>query len=115
MILKVMPVKGDKALYLMKSEKRKGDRYPRKETVEFFGYLSELEARAFRNGPQLDLFAGTAESPETFAEDDALEQPDARDCFVSSVADVDVDELTPRQALALIYELRQKAKDLEEN
>ncbi len=78
-------------------------------------YLSELEARAFRNGPQLDLFAGTAESPETFAEDDALEQPDARDCFVSSVADVDVDELTPRQALALIYELRQKAKDLEEN
>lgn len=43
MILKVVPTKGDKALYLMKSVKRKGDRYPRKETVEFFGYLSELE------------------------------------------------------------------------
>ena len=43
MILKVVPVNGDKALYLMKSVKRKGDKYPRKETVEFFGYLSELE------------------------------------------------------------------------
>ena len=44
MILKSFPVKGgDAALYLMKSVKHKGDKYPKKEAVEFFGYLSNLK------------------------------------------------------------------------
>ena len=43
MILKTFPAKGDVALYLMKSVKNKGDKYPKKEKVEFFGYLSELQ------------------------------------------------------------------------
>ena len=44
MILKSFPVKGgDAALYLMKSVKHKEDKYPKKEAVEFFGYLSDLK------------------------------------------------------------------------
>ena len=77
-------------------------------------YLSELEARALRSGPQLDLFAAADEPAQTFAEADVAEEPDAKDAFVSSIANIDVDELSARQALALIYELSQKAKDLEE-
>ena len=32
--------------------------------------------------------------------------------MISEIADIDADALTPREALALVYELQQKAKSI---
>ena len=82
------------------------------------GYLSELENRALRSGPQLDLFAAGG-SGELFAAPTAAEpivdvdpKAEEKTQMISEIADIDADALTPREALALVYELQQKAKTI---
>jgi DNA mismatch repair protein MutS len=67
--------------------------------------LAQLEARAAGNEPQLDLFAkadGAAPQAEV-----AIEP--ATDELRDRLAAVDVDALSPREALALLYELKRLA------
>lgn len=68
--------------------------------------LQELEARSHTN-EQLDLFASnlvlTASTPAT-------EEPSASVALCEELEQLDVDQLTPRQALDLLYELKDKAK-----
>lgn len=83
--------------------------------------LAELEARAQQTvGPQLDLFAsGTAAAdlqalalePATAEEVDDLETTATRE-LVQEIRDIHVDDLTPRQALEMIYALNEKAKGI---
>ena len=66
--------------------------------------LKELEERAQAN-EQLDLFSdlpAIAEVPEIEAS--------LSDVLCEEISEIDVDALTPRQALELIYELKDKAK-----
>jgi hypothetical protein len=44
-------------------------------------------------------------------------EPDAHESvqFAEDISDIDVDQLTPRQALDLLYELRDRAKSITEN
>ena len=80
--------------------------------------MSELENRALRSGPQLDLFAAGG-SGELFAAPTAAEpivdvdpKAEEKTQMISESADIDADALTPREALALVYELQQKAKTI---
>ena len=79
------------------------------------GILAELEARsehAASNGPQLDLFAsGTATN--IAAEEPKTAVPSEVRDFLDEIKDVKVDDLTPRQALALIYEICEKAQTID--
>jgi DNA mismatch repair protein MutS len=65
--------------------------------------LAQLEERAAGNQPQLDLFAGGdgAAAPEA----EVSIEP-AADELRGKLAVVDVDALSPREALALLYELK---------
>ena len=67
--------------------------------------LNELESRSHVN-EQLDLFADNhVELPDE-------ETPDstALTTFCESISQTDVDQLSPRQALDLLYELKEEAK-----
>ncbi len=68
--------------------------------------LQELEERSHTN-EQLDLFANntvlTASTPE-------MEEPSASVVLCEELEQLDVDQLTPRQALDLLYGLKDKAK-----
>ncbi len=82
------------------------------------GYLSELETRALRNGPQLDLFAAGDLIAETLGPEPGKDEPlsdemQALKDFAGTVAAIDADALSPRQALEVLYELKQKALALE--
>jgi DNA mismatch repair protein MutS len=66
--------------------------------------LAELEERAARARPQLDLFTATAP--------DRAPAPDrAHDALRERLAALDLDALAPREALALLYELKELARD----
>ena len=67
--------------------------------------LNELESRS-RVNEQLDLFADNhIELP-----DEAPPDSSALTAFCESVSQTDVDQLSPRQALELLYELKEEAK-----
>jgi DNA mismatch repair protein MutS len=66
--------------------------------------LVQLEERAAGTRPQLDLFTATAPSP-------APVEDSAHDPLRERLAALDLDALTPRQALALLYELKDLARD----
>lgn len=68
--------------------------------------LQELEARSHTN-EQLDLFAS---NPVLTASTPATEEPSASVALCEELEQLDVDQLTPRQALDLLYELKDKAK-----
>ena len=76
--------------------------------------LRELEKRAEENGPEPDLFSSPAASlPEPEIElEEECESPEVEKAL--SIRDdllaIDPDTLTPREALASLYELIQKAK-----
>lgn len=76
--------------------------------------LRELEKRAEENGPEPDLFSSPAASlPEPEIElEEERESPEVEKAL--SIRDdllaIDPDTLTPREALASLYELIQKAK-----
>ncbi|WP_440271285.1 hypothetical protein, partial [Duodenibacillus massiliensis] len=65
-------------------------------------------------GPQLDLFAAATEGADT--EEDFTEEMPAVDpavtAFVDEVAAIDIDSLSPRDAMNKLYELTEKAKSL---
>jgi DNA mismatch repair protein MutS len=65
--------------------------------------LAQLEERAAGSQPQLDLFSGGDGSVEPAA--DVTVEP-AGDELRDRLAAVDVDALSPREALALLYELK---------
>jgi DNA mismatch repair protein MutS len=64
--------------------------------------LARLEQRAAANQPQLDLFAA---AEGTAAEAEVSIEP-AADELREKLAATDVDSLSPRDALALLYELQ---------
>jgi DNA mismatch repair protein MutS len=68
--------------------------------------LAQLEERAAGSQPQLDLFAGGDGAAEPAA--DVTIEP-AADELRDRLAAVDVDALSPREALALLYELKRLA------
>ena len=77
--------------------------------------LKKLEERAKEDtGPQLDLFAAATEGADT--EEDFTEEMPAVDpavtAFVDEVAAIDIDSLSPRDAMNKLYELTEKAKSL---
>ena len=69
--------------------------------------LQELEARAQTN-EQLDLFSDlpTLESQESHQE------PSALDVLCEELAHLDIDCLTPRQAMDLLYDLKERANSV---
>jgi len=66
--------------------------------------LTQLEQRAAGVQPQLDLFAGGAGALGTDEPSPVLEPP--ADELREKLAAIDIDSLSPRQALALLYELK---------
>ncbi|GMV58095.1 MAG: hypothetical protein AMXMBFR72_12060 [Betaproteobacteria bacterium] len=66
--------------------------------------LVQLEERAAGTRPQLDLFTATAPNPAP------VEDP-AHDPLRERLAALDLDALAPRDALALLYELKDLARD----
>jgi DNA mismatch repair protein MutS len=66
--------------------------------------LVQLEERAAGTRPQLDLFTATAPNPAP------VEDP-AHDPLRDRLAALDLDALAPRDALALLYELKDLARD----
>jgi DNA mismatch repair protein MutS len=74
--------------------------------------LKELEDRSrAQEAQQLDLFGDNHVEMPDEAEPDAHESVQ----FAEDISDIDVDQLTPRQALDLLYELRDRAKSITEN
>ncbi len=64
------------------------------------GHLALLEKRQRADTPQLGLFDQVEVLPS------AIEAPAAPDSVRERVAEIDPDVLTPREALALLYELK---------
>jgi DNA mismatch repair protein MutS len=64
--------------------------------------LARMEERAAGQQPQLDLFAGDAGA----AAEAVVEIEPAADAVREKLAAVDIDALSPREALALLYELK---------
>ncbi len=72
-------------------------------------YLKTLENRAIETKEQPDLFASLNE-PEKEDVPDTSEATQKLKNFVAAASEIDVDSLTPRDAMNLIYELREGAK-----
>ena len=72
--------------------------------------LNELQERSQVN-EQLDLFAdNNVEMP-----DEKAPEPDRTQALCEEIDALDVDQLTPRQALDLLYELKDKAQTILNN
>ena len=68
--------------------------------------MTEIEARSVVSDSQLDLFAIDAPSPLPAEESESAK---AARHFAEEVSMLDVDDLSPRDALALLYTLKEKA------
>ncbi len=81
-------------------------------------YLKTLENRAIETKEQPDLFA-SLNVVEKDEEPEASEEMQKLKSFVEATSEIDVDALTPREAMNLIYELREGAakalKDAQKN
>jgi DNA mismatch repair protein MutS len=66
--------------------------------------LAQLEERAAGSQPQLDLFASGEGAPAASGAEPAVEPPP--DELRERLAAIDADALSPREALALLYELK---------
>lgn len=71
--------------------------------------LQKLEDRAVAQGPQLDLFAnaGYCEAADEPLREEPMSEEAAE--LIGSLRDLDVDSLSPRDALRLLYEIKGKA------
>jgi DNA mismatch repair protein MutS len=67
-------------------------------------HLASLEAQSLQSTPQFDLFAAGSMSTNTLADDVQTVQSSAVD---EAVADINPDALTPREALDLLYRLKE--------
>lgn len=68
--------------------------------------MAEIEARSVVSDSQLDLFA--VDAPDPLPAEESASAKAAR-LFAEEVSMLDVDDLTPRDALALLYTLKEKA------
>ena len=68
--------------------------------------MAEIEARSAVSDSQLDLFA--VDAPDPLPAEESASAKAAR-LFAEEVSMLDVDDLTPRNALALLYTLKEKA------
>lgn len=78
--------------------------------------LTQLENRAVANGPQADLFADLAPAKEETAAPATPEVPHENEKtakLIENLKELDVDALSPRQALDLLYTIQRQAKDTE--
>ena len=71
-------------------------------------YLSRLDKFNAGGGPQADLFAPIGVAPETATEPGAGAPANTQDAdaLAAQLASLDPDTMTPRDALAALYELR---------
>ncbi len=74
-------------------------------------YLKKLEDRAVETKGQPDLFAGIPAAATEEVEEKEVTSEKVLS-FLKEVSEVDVDKLTPREALNLIYEMRDAAKNV---
>ncbi len=72
-------------------------------------YLKTLENRAIETKDQPDLFTSLNEA-EDAQETEPSEEAKKLKAYVEATSEIDVDALTPREAMNLIYELREAAK-----
>ena len=72
-------------------------------------YLKTLENRAIETKDQPDLFTSLNEA-EVERETEPSEEAKKLKDYVEATSEIDVDALTPREAMNLIYELREAAK-----
>ena len=73
-------------------------------------HLARLESQALDATPQRDLFAQVCEEPAgEEAAAPVLDAPAASNELLDALADIDPDALTPREALARLYELKRLA------
>lgn len=68
--------------------------------------MAEIEARSAASDAQLDLFSIDVPAPAAVEESPAAT---AATGFVEEISTLDVDDLTPREALARLYALKEKA------
>ena len=81
---------------------------PRSVVAQARRKLAELEQQSFVNGPQQDLFASVGPSPATLAEAAAAGADDRLGAHpaLQRLAGLDPDELSPREALQVLFDLR---------
>ncbi|HBF49365.1 MAG TPA: DNA mismatch repair protein MutS, partial [Massilia sp.] len=73
-------------------------------------HLARLESQALDATPQRDLFAQVCEEPALEEADAPVpDAPAASSELLDALADIDPDALTPREALARLYELKRLA------
>lgn len=78
--------------------------------------LAQLETRAVANGPQADLFAGLGmQDCHPREEEPAVKEESPAQKLIKNIASLDVDALSPRQALELLYTIHQQAKENEKS
>lgn len=70
--------------------------------------MQQIEARSAVSDSQLDLFAVDAAAPAVPEEENPAEK--AATAFAQEVLALDVDDLSPRQALSMLYALKEKAE-----
>ncbi|MFZ6742552.1 DNA mismatch repair protein MutS [Undibacterium sp. JH2W] len=68
-------------------------------------HLADLEAQSLQSTPQFDLFSSAASAPET----EVLEQAPVNTELMDTLDTMDPDSMTPREALAALYELKNLA------
>lgn len=72
--------------------------------------LSKLETRALENGPQPDLFANAAAQSRVQEAENVEDtaEPCAYDTLIEDLKALDIDKLTPRDALNLLYQIKER-------
>lgn len=68
-------------------------------------HLADLEAQSLQSTPQFDLFSSAASAPEA----EVLEQTPVNTELMDTLDTMDPDSMTPREALAALYELKSLA------
>ncbi|MFZ6639035.1 DNA mismatch repair protein MutS [Undibacterium sp. TC4M20W] len=69
-------------------------------------HLADLEAQSLQSTPQFDLFSSAAFAPEA----EVVEQAPINTELMDTLDTMDPDSMTPREALAALYELKNLAK-----
>ncbi|MFZ6678525.1 DNA mismatch repair protein MutS [Undibacterium sp. Tian12W] len=69
-------------------------------------HLADLEAQSLQSTPQFDLFSSAVSAPEA----EVVEQAPVNTELMDTLDTMDPDSMTPREALAALYELKNLAK-----
>jgi len=71
-------------------------------------HLADLEAQSLQSTPQFDLFSSAATAPEA----EVVEHAPVNTELMDTLDTMDPDSMTPREALAALYELKNLAKQV---